>query len=147
MSLYFTSPSSYVTIKKAGIFQLPSLPTIRRYLRTLEARDGFDDDVFQLLEAKLEKQADRFCTLAVDDISLKPGLTYDRFKDVVTGLDSDGKLVKFATVFMLQGITDKWKQPVGYFLTEKGLVSARKKLFFLETLEKKYIIFMIRPTY
>ena len=96
-----------MTIKKAGIFQLPSLPTINRYLRTLEARDGFVDDVFQLLEAKLEKQADRFCTLAVDDISLKPGLTYDRFKDAVTGHDRDGKLVKFATVFVLQGITDK----------------------------------------
>ena len=63
------------------------------------------------------------CAVTFDEISLKSALAYNSQRDVIEGFENFGDLgqskymATHALVFMVQGLSLKWKQAVGYFLS------------------------------
>ena len=67
---------------------------------------------------------DKICTVAFDEMKIKPSLSYDARCDRVEGLQDlgalysvSGKLADHVLVFMVRGLFSKWKQPVAYYLS------------------------------
>ena len=86
---------------------------------------GFVENVFVALGQKVHVfgDTDRFVSLVFDEMSIKDGLVYNEMKDQIDGFEDFGHLgrtkyiANHATVFMVQGLASKWKQPIGYFLS------------------------------
>ncbi|XP_025152438.1 uncharacterized protein LOC112588104 isoform X2 [Harpegnathos saltator] len=71
--------------------------------------------------------AEKHAVLIIDEMSIKPGLQYDNSIVAVVGrptmklsggFDSSHQKATHALVFMLYGISTKWKQTIGYEFTE-----------------------------
>jgi len=65
---------------------------------------------------------DKFCCISVDTMSLKASLFYMINRDVVIGFHDIGYTKSFLTacnaaVIMARGLTNKFKQPLGYFFS------------------------------
>ena len=64
----------------------------------------------------------RQCALTFDEMSLKSALVYNYQLDTIEGFDNFGdigrnNMATHALAFMVRGLSSKWKQPVGYFLS------------------------------
>ena len=68
-------------------------------------------------------QSSKACALILDEMSIKESVSYDRHRDEVEGYEDFGNLgrtrfiANHAIVFLVRGMCEKWKQPLGYFLT------------------------------
>ncbi|KAJ8978026.1 hypothetical protein NQ317_000485 [Molorchus minor] len=88
---------------------------------------GILEHVFTILRTKVEcmKLEEREAVLLVDEMAIKPGLEYDTALEKVVGrptmLKSDGSnkenIATHALVFMLGGLTTRWKQTIAYEYT------------------------------
>lgn len=73
----------------------------------------------------------KVCSVVVDEMAIKEGVTYDKGRDMIEGLEEFGsqgsslKPANHAVVFMARGLESKWKQPLGYFLS-RGPMSGQK---------------------
>ncbi len=71
-------------------------------------------------------EASKMCAVTMDELSLKANLQYDQLKDEVTGVvdfgsgDRIGEVANSTLVFMARGITENWKQPLGYLLVHEA---------------------------
>ena len=126
MSLYFCGPKAYSFCQQ--LFVLPSKRTLQLWLSTLNIAPGFCDTVLSLLGKKVSRMDNlsKLCVLLLDEMSLKSSLTYDASRDVVVGFENFGHLgagtllCNNALVFMVKGVCAKWKQPIGYFLSNNA---------------------------
>lgn len=111
--------------------------TLQRCLSSVEVVEGFNESVFDMLKLKTAgmDETEIFCTIAVDDMSLKPGLQYDRSRDRVEGLGPLGPF-KYATVVMLQGLKTHWKQPLAYFYSVSGLKGEKLRNVIFEAIDR-----------
>jgi hypothetical protein len=75
-------------------------------------------------------------------MAIKEHLTYDVSKDCVQGVEDLGfmgktqNIANHASVFMVRGLVDKWKQPVGSFLTSGTMSSIVLKSMLLTCIDK-----------
>jgi hypothetical protein len=75
-------------------------------------------------------------------MSLKTSVSYNKEKDVIEGYEDFGPLgrTKFvanhATVFMARGLTERWKQPVAYFLSSGTIDPSVLKQLLLLCIDK-----------
>lgn len=105
---------------------LPSLRTIRRKLQNISFQSGILDEVFKMMSIKIvslnDKQTD--CVLILDEMFLTEGLIYDvatkSFIGNVTLPDHEG-VANHGLVFMLGGISSRWKQTVAYYFTSNSV--------------------------
>ena len=64
----------------------------------------------------------KVCAVVLDEMTIKEGVSYNPSRDEVEGCEDFGYLGKTAfianraIVFLVRGLHNKWKQPVGYFL-------------------------------
>lgn len=108
------------------VFSLPSRKTLGRLLSKLDFNCGLDESIIQNLQNAVDKlkPLDKTCILMFDEISLSPGLTYNKKKDFIEGLVDFGNgnrkavFADHALVFMLKGVHRKWKQPLCFFFCE-----------------------------
>ena len=72
----------------------------------------------------------RQCAITFDEMSLKSALQYNAQRDTIEGFENFGDCGKskymatHALVFMVRGLSAKWKQPVGYFLSSGPVTGA-----------------------
>ena len=65
----------------------------------------------------------KVCAVVLDEMTIKEGVSYNPSRDEVEGYEDFGYLgrtafiANHAIVFLVRGLHDKWKQPVGYFLS------------------------------
>jgi len=122
LSLYYASPKAYKLCSK--MFCLPSISLLRLWLRRVNVKPGFCDNVFSLLQRKAQSMptSDRCCVLLLDEISLKRGLNYCKSTDEIVGFEDFGngqrtdKYANQALVLMVRGLKSRWKQPLAYYL-------------------------------
>lgn len=57
------------------------------------------------------KEKEKYCVVLFDEMSLEPQLQYD---------NNVGCIVRFSLVFMIKGITKKFKQPILYTFCESS---------------------------
>ncbi len=118
------SPKAYCLLKR--IFVLPSLSTLNRLINTIDIKPGFHAAVLEALHLKAKSLIGikKIVVLAYDEMSPKENVFYNSSIDAVEGKQNMGSdsensnlLANHASVFMVRSISEKWKQPMGYFLT------------------------------
>ena len=81
--------------------------------------------------------------IVFDEMNLKCGVSYDQQNDCMEGIEDLGPILgkhryfaSSATVFMARGLRSKWKQPVGYMVTDASIPAAILKLLILQCIHK-----------
>lgn len=130
LTLYHQSPKCYRLLKK--MFRLPSVQTLRNCMQKVNIRPGFHHSILEGLKAKVENMSEKqkLCAIVYDEMAIKENLVYDVERDSVEGLEDSGTggrtgyVANHAGVFLVRGLIEKWKQPVGYVLSS-GPVNAK----------------------
>ncbi|XP_011864081.1 PREDICTED: uncharacterized protein LOC105559988 [Vollenhovia emeryi] len=95
---------------------------------------------------------ERHAVLLIDEMAIKPGLQYDNSIMSVVGrptmklgggLDSSDKIATHSLVFMLCGISTKWKQTVAYEFTGRSFCSEEMYNKIISIIKKTHIIGII----
>lgn len=110
-------------------FPLPSIRTLQRRLQNLKFDSGVLYEVFEFLKIKVEtfKSHERECVLVLDEMAITPGKVFDTslnkyFGDVT--LPGHTGMATHVLVFMLGGVTTRWKQVVAYHFTGNSVNGA-----------------------
>lgn len=68
---------------------------------------------------------ERVCSLTLDEMAIEPKRECDRSTGLILGSidlpEHPADLATHALVFMLAGVSSRWKQTIGYFMTGKFL--------------------------
>ena len=101
-------------------YPLPSRRTLLRNMQHTEFHSGVE--VFAYLSIKVNSMCDeeRECVLSVDEMSIKAAVEFDNRSGHFIGdvtLPEHSGVATHALVFMLGGISTRWKQIVAYFFT------------------------------
>lgn len=139
LSLLKHGPKAYKSLRTT--FALPSRKTLMNIVNKIHFTVGIVPKVMEVLKISAEKLEflDKHCLLMFDEMSIEPGLMYDRRWDNIVGFeDIDGeKKLKFADhalVFMLRGLRRKWKQPVSFHFSQGGINSYQLKVLIKNTI-------------
>ena len=82
-------------------------------------------------------ESSKLVAVVIDEMALKEGLSYDKGRDLIEGFIPAGKqLANHALVHMVRGLTEKWKQAVGYFLSSGPISAADIKVHLLECITR-----------
>ena len=123
LSLMHSSPKTYLLLSK--ILHLPSFTTLRRTMKGVQVYPGFNEKIMKVLSDKVSSlKYGKLCSVVFDEMVLKEGLSYNEEKDYVEGVEDFGDqrthfVANHATVFMVRGLCQPWKQPVEYFFVKR----------------------------
>ncbi|GBO27697.1 Transposable element P transposase, partial [Araneus ventricosus] len=136
LQIYLHSPSAYKLLRK--FFAFPSKATLYRYTYNIARSPGFCKNLVKCLKSQSSRmsESDRLCVLSIDEMSIKPGLTYATDLDCVDGFSTvkkhdfkeDPPFATHALVFMAIGIVKNWKQILGYHFTSSSEVYSLQEL-------------------
>jgi hypothetical protein len=122
LKLHFTcGPTGYSELL-AQNYPLPSRRTLLRSIQHVAFESGILSEVFQYLSIKTGSMLpeERQCVLTLDEMSITPSVELDnrsgRFIGDVT-LPGHSGVATHSMVFMLGGVTTRWKQTVAYYFT------------------------------
>ena len=107
-------------------FPLSSLRTLRRKMQCVRFQPGVLHEVFGFMKLKVKewKPQERECCLTLDEMAITASVEFDastgKLLGDVTMPDHSGQATH-ALVFMLGGITTRWKQVVGYHYTGNSI--------------------------
>ena len=111
-------------------------------MRNIAVYPGFNENILKALEKKLGDAPanSKVVPLVFDEMAIKEGVSYDNGRDLIEGF-AEGKergteLANHAVSFMVRGIRQKWKQPVGYFLSSGPMSGADIKDLLFECISK-----------
>ena len=119
LALYHSSPKTYRLLKK--LFSLPAERTLRRYMQKIQIYPGFSNAIISALHIKTQtmKVDAKLCAIIMDEMSIRESIAYNAGRDEVEGFEDYGMsgkttyVANHALVFMVRGLTVKWKQPIG----------------------------------
>ncbi len=132
---HFYSPHAYEHLRT--IFTLPHPRSLRQWSSSVKCAPGFFKDVFKQLQDKVAKgDFVKDCALMLDSMHIKSRTQYNRSEDKFEGFVDFGqdleidheKLATEALVFMLVGLSGRWKFPVGYFFCDKVDAEVQSRL-------------------
>lgn len=95
---------------------------------------------------------EKHAVLLIDEMAIKPGLQYDNSTGAIIGrstmklsggFNSSDKYATHSLVFMLCGISTKWKQAIGYELTANSFCSQEMFDIIMMIIKKAYNIRII----
>lgn len=136
--------SGYNTLLHQG-YPLPSERTLRRRIQHLPFQPGILHAVFNNLKVKVESMSEmeRECCLTLDEMSLTAKIELDVGSGTIYGgvtLEGHHGIANHALVFMLGGITSRWKQTVAYHFTGSGINGTTLKDIILEIIKTSHKI-------
>ena len=140
LSLYHSSPKTYRLLRNA--LDLPSTQTLRKIMRNIAVYPGFNENILKALQLKLKDVAEssKLAVITIDEMAIKEGVTHDKGRDLLEGYvetpNREEVLANHALVFMVRGLMEKWKQPVGYFLSSGPMKASAMKVLLFECIEK-----------
>ena len=97
MSIFNHSREVFDILRK--LFILPSKATIPNTIQKSQIYAGFNNNIFAALKQKLFTivQADKQCILTFDEMTIKPGLTYDPCHNHIEEFENYGIMGKQKT--------------------------------------------------
>lgn len=126
LCLFYCSTRTYKELRRH--LKLPSPGLIKKWIRSLKITDGLCTSVLHLLKEKSKplSKKDRVVSIAIDEMSLKPHLSYyaKAKPDEIVGFPSKlpGQEVRktscrasSALVIMIKFLSTGYKQSIGYF--------------------------------
>lgn len=122
-------------------YPLPSERTLQRRLQNIQFEPGVLTNVFDMFEVKVKEMNDmeKTCCLTLDELSLTAGVQYDASSGNLLGnvtLPQHTGSANHALVFMLGGITTRWKQTVAYHYTNLKTDGAVYKNIILDIIHR-----------
>lgn len=147
LSIFYKSPSCYKFLRSKGIV-LPGITTIQSWLKIYNLKTGVDTILIEKLADKVKYMSDgeRECVLLFDEITIKKGISYNRYHDYIEGyedLSSIGRKPLYgsqALVLMVRGLLYKWKIPISYYISAQSVTSSNLNLIIKLALEKLFKI-------
>ncbi|KAL5237327.1 hypothetical protein ACI65C_004737 [Semiaphis heraclei] len=125
LSLYKQSTKSYRLLSK--LFILPARKTLSTLLSQIPISTGLDKSLLKVLkeDVKTLKEKEKYCVVLFDEVSLEPQLQYDDNIGCIVGFEDNGldrtqRFADHSLVFMIKGITKKFKQPISYTFCESS---------------------------
>lgn len=129
LSLLKQSPKLYKVLRQT--FALPSRKTLINVLNKIPFPPGINDAILESLKVAVQHMdpLDRYCCLLFDEMSVDAGLTYMSKGDFIEGFEYTAgqrkkEFATYAMTFMVRGLRKKWKQPVAYFFSARGMSAA-----------------------
>ena len=124
LAIYYQGEKAYKHLRKT--FVLPSVRCLQKRIEMIQFKPGFQDWILSVMNEKFREATGRekLVVLSFDEMQVRPNLTYLAHDDVIEGIEDFGELGKsarkadHALVFLARGLTSKWKQPVGYTLSQ-----------------------------
>jgi hypothetical protein len=106
-------------------YPLPSLRTLRRSIQFVKFHSGILTEVFTFLAIKVKAMNlhERECCLTLDEMSITAGVDFDNRTGHFIGdvtLPSHTGVATHSLVFMLGGISTRWKQTIAYYFTSNS---------------------------
>lgn len=128
LSLYYKSPTTYKFLRSKGCI-LPAPSTIVSWMRNYRQKPGLNKRLLKLAKIKVETMTSKQkeCTLLFDEMAIKKFLEYNKYTDVIEGVQDLGELgrgpglAKQALVKMLRGLYSNWKIPLSFYFSENGV--------------------------
>ena len=125
--MYKLGPKLYRMLQ--GVFKLPTERTILSTLNKIPFDTGLNQNIKKVLLKSIKNMnnADKFCSVLFNEISIKPNFQFDRKKDRISGFvdygnnEREPKFADHCTTFILRGIKRKWKQPILYYFVQSGM--------------------------
>ena len=125
ISIFHASGKAYRLLSK--LFILPSNSSLHRYISRMPDKTGISQGSLKIMEKKVMQMnpREKECTLCMDEISLKTNLFYSVPSDKIIGLEDFGsyrtnKVATSAFVLLIRSISGNWKQPLAYYLVNRG---------------------------
>jgi len=124
---------------------LPSLRSLRRKMEVIAMEPGILYKVFDFLQLKVAtmKEPERECCLTLDEMTIEVGLQFDRSSSSLCGnvtLPGHGGAATHALIFMLAGITSRWKQTIAYHFTGNSVNGAYFQPLVTEIVQRAHVI-------
>lgn len=88
------------------------------------------------------KEQDRLCALIFDEMSIRNFLSYNKHGDFIEGFEDLGVggtsqyVANHALAFMVRGLSSKWKQCIGYFLSSGPVSGKNLQILIKEAIDK-----------
>lgn len=130
ISLRCSSPKGYRFVKYAIKIPLPSMSTIRRWIRNFDVSPGVLKSVINIMKHKgvTMSEMEKLTVLSFDEIHLSNLIDIEREEQKVYGP------YEYCQVIMARGLFKKWKQPVYYDydqpVTKDILLDVIKQLYY-----------------
>ncbi len=137
LSLMHSSPKTYRLLRK--VFALPSPRLLRRTIQAIQIYPGMNEYILEALRLKTAGMLsqDKVVSLVIDEMSIRQGLSYDPGRDVIEGVaHGSNQLANHAIVFMVRGLSRKWKQPLAYYLSSGPMTGKEMKPLIIECIER-----------
>ncbi|XP_040073957.1 uncharacterized protein LOC120846302 [Ixodes scapularis] len=118
---FASGTTGYELLRTLG-YPLPSATTLLRRMQSFYSLPGILGEVFDILKRKAYamEEAERDCVFFLDEIEIEPGIADDQAEDCFLGsmiLPKKNDDANRALVFMLGGLTSRWKQVIAYHFT------------------------------
>lgn len=130
-TLHYHSPKAYAYL--ATIFPMPSIQTLRTWLKVVDGWPGFTHEAIEHLKKTHENtsERERLCSIMLDGMSIRKKIDLDSKSGRLIGYvdfgggqspedTDDAPFATDALVLMAVGVAAPWKIPIGYFL-DNGL--------------------------
>lgn len=140
------SPKTYRLLRK--MFRLPSEMTLRRSTRNWECKSGINEMFFKGMKQALEDHVElrpgyKYCILCIDEVKINPHLNYNARNDEVLGIanfkvDGKAQIGTHATVILVRGLFDNYKQPILYWIVKDSIKAKDLKTVVGPCIEKLY---------
>ena len=125
LTLQFYSTKACNFVRKTFNLALPHPVQIRKRYTKVPAEPGFTEPAFKALEVKAKGTKEVMCSLMIDEMAIRKDVSWDgkKFRGYVdlgnAVKDNDSApIAKDALVFMVVGVNETWKVPVGYFFID-----------------------------
>ncbi|KAF2905576.1 hypothetical protein ILUMI_00604 [Ignelater luminosus] len=143
LSIYYKSPATYRLLLNKLKFALPSISTIRLWLRVVHLSTGINQSIISRLREKVKcmSSAEKQAVLLFDEISIKKHLQYSSPHDFIEGFEDLGVLGRTSRigtqvmVFMVRGLILKWKLPVAYYVSAGSMKSSSLKILLIDVVK------------
>ena len=104
---------------------MPHPVQIRKWYTKVPTEPGFTEPAFKALEVKAKGTKEVMCSLMIDEMAVRKDMSWDgkKFRGYVdlgnaVKDDDSAPIAKDALVFMVVGVNETWKVPVGYFFID-----------------------------
>lgn len=146
LTLHYYSPRAYNYVRSKFLNHLPAKCTMRAWYSSINSAPGFTLEAFEALKLKADEYKTNgkqlYVNIIFDEMSIRQHSQWNPNKQKFDGFIDMGKsatdekplsLAKDALVFLVSGVSENFKIPVSYFLTN-GLIAEERAALMNEIL-------------